>query len=106
MQSTRSTNAPKVVLGTLAALVLGAIGSVAAYVVTLIASVPANMLVNGSYEGWAIPAAAYGVAMALGFLLPFGATLALLRASLLGASLLGRREGAQPTARRQAVLGA
>ena len=82
MQRTQTPNVTKIVLGTVAALVLGCAGSVAAYVVTLIASIPANMLVNGSYEGWAIPAAAYYVAIALGFLVPFGGTLALLRASL------------------------
>lgn len=87
MQSIHPTKVLKIVLGTLVAVLLGSLGAVAAYVLTLIASVPANMLVNGSYEGWAVPLAAYCVAMGLGFVLPFGGTLALLSASLRG----GRR---------------
>ena len=102
MQSTHSTNVTNIVLGTLASLVLGALGSVAAYVVTLVASVPANLLVNGSYEGWAIPAAAYWVAMAFGFLIPCGATLALLRASLQGERRGG--SGGEPAAPRKELM--
>ncbi|HBP17967.1 MAG TPA: hypothetical protein DEA08_09255 [Planctomycetes bacterium] len=100
MQSTHPNNVTRIVVGTVAAVVLGCVGAVAAYVVTLIASVPANMLVNGSYEGWAIPAAGYYVAMGLGFSLPFGGTLALLRASL----QRDRRSPGEPPRQPQALL--